>query len=238
MVDDYDAVLVYREAALVGPGWWSGSRLAASRSSTSWTTLSTSPIAARSAGASHTSSSSARSAGSAAMSKVVIVNSSFHREYVSASTQRVADPERRRRGRCTARAARRSANGRGMRRLVGKRDHGGKPGADRGGRCEKLLSARTSKSSSSASSDTPFPDLDDGPPMARGDRGRRPADARHRPAPAPITEWNKRKFFMKVVQYMALGIPPVCSRSGRTPRSLTTAVGLLGRYTGRMGARD
>jgi glycosyltransferase involved in cell wall biosynthesis len=36
-------------------------------------------------------------------------------------------------------------------------------------------------------------------------------------APAPITEWNKRKFFMKLVQYMALGIPPVCSPIGSNP---------------------
>ncbi len=32
--------------------------------------------------------------------------------------------------------------------------------------------------------------------------------------PLPVTEWNKRKFYMKVVQYMALGIPSVCTPLG------------------------
>lgn len=35
--------------------------------------------------------------------------------------------------------------------------------------------------------------------------------------PLPINEWNKRKFYMKVVQYMALGIPPVCTPLGSNP---------------------
>jgi glycosyltransferase involved in cell wall biosynthesis len=35
--------------------------------------------------------------------------------------------------------------------------------------------------------------------------------------PAPVTEWNKRKFFMKLVQYMALGIPAVCTPLGSNP---------------------
>jgi glycosyltransferase involved in cell wall biosynthesis len=35
--------------------------------------------------------------------------------------------------------------------------------------------------------------------------------------PVPYSEWNKRKFFMKLVQYMALGIPAVCTPIGSTP---------------------
>jgi glycosyltransferase involved in cell wall biosynthesis len=35
--------------------------------------------------------------------------------------------------------------------------------------------------------------------------------------PAPVTEWNKRKFYLKLVQYMALGIPAVCSPLGSNP---------------------
>ena len=35
--------------------------------------------------------------------------------------------------------------------------------------------------------------------------------------PVPVTEWNKRKFFLKLVQYMALGIPPVCTPLGANP---------------------
>ena len=32
--------------------------------------------------------------------------------------------------------------------------------------------------------------------------------------PLPVNEWNKRKFYMKVTQYMALGIPPICTPLG------------------------
>lgn len=32
--------------------------------------------------------------------------------------------------------------------------------------------------------------------------------------PVPATEWNKRKFFMKLIQYMSLGIPAVCTPIG------------------------
>ena len=35
--------------------------------------------------------------------------------------------------------------------------------------------------------------------------------------PVPVNEWNKRKFFMKTAQYMALGIPPVCTPLGSNP---------------------
>ena len=33
-------------------------------------------------------------------------------------------------------------------------------------------------------------------------------------APLLMTEWNKRKFIYKVVQYMAMGIPPICTPLG------------------------
>jgi len=35
--------------------------------------------------------------------------------------------------------------------------------------------------------------------------------------PVPVNEWNKRKFYMKTAQYMALGIPPVCTPMGSNP---------------------
>jgi len=35
--------------------------------------------------------------------------------------------------------------------------------------------------------------------------------------PLPINEWNKRKFYMKTAQYMALGIPPVATPLGSNP---------------------
>jgi glycosyltransferase involved in cell wall biosynthesis len=39
--------------------------------------------------------------------------------------------------------------------------------------------------------------------------------------PVPVTEWNKRKFFMKLIQYMSLAIPPVCTPIGATPQVVT-----------------
>jgi glycosyltransferase involved in cell wall biosynthesis len=35
--------------------------------------------------------------------------------------------------------------------------------------------------------------------------------------PLPVTEWNKRKFYVKLIQYMALGIPAVASPLGANP---------------------
>jgi glycosyltransferase involved in cell wall biosynthesis len=35
--------------------------------------------------------------------------------------------------------------------------------------------------------------------------------------PLPVNEWNKRKFFLKLVQYLALGIPAVCTPLGSNP---------------------
>src|SRR6266850_8449975 len=35
--------------------------------------------------------------------------------------------------------------------------------------------------------------------------------------PLPVNEWNKRKFYMKTAQYMALGVPPVATSIGSNP---------------------
>jgi glycosyltransferase involved in cell wall biosynthesis len=35
--------------------------------------------------------------------------------------------------------------------------------------------------------------------------------------PLPVDEWTKRKFYLKLVQYMALGIPAVCAPLGSNP---------------------
>jgi glycosyltransferase involved in cell wall biosynthesis len=35
--------------------------------------------------------------------------------------------------------------------------------------------------------------------------------------PVPVSEWNKHKFFMKLIQYMPLGIPAVCTPLGDNP---------------------
>jgi len=35
--------------------------------------------------------------------------------------------------------------------------------------------------------------------------------------PLPVDEWTKRKFYLKLIQYMALGIPAVCTPLGANP---------------------
>ena len=35
--------------------------------------------------------------------------------------------------------------------------------------------------------------------------------------PLPTTEWTKRKFYLKLIQYMALGIPPIATPLGANP---------------------
>jgi len=42
--------------------------------------------------------------------------------------------------------------------------------------------------------------------------------------PLPINEWNKRKFYMKTAQYMALGIPPVATPLGSNPEVIQHGV--------------
>lgn len=42
--------------------------------------------------------------------------------------------------------------------------------------------------------------------------------------PLPLNEWNKRKFYLKVAQYMALGIPPVCTPLGSNPEVIEHGV--------------
>ena len=42
--------------------------------------------------------------------------------------------------------------------------------------------------------------------------------------PLPVNEWNKRKFFMKTAQFMALGIPPVATPLGSNPQVIEHGV--------------
>ena len=42
--------------------------------------------------------------------------------------------------------------------------------------------------------------------------------------PLPVNEWNKRKFYMKTAQYMALGIPPVATPLGSNPEVIEQGV--------------
>ena len=45
-----------------------------------------------------------------------------------------------------------------------------------------------------------------------------------RRVPLPVNEWNKRKFFMKTAQFMALGIPPVATPLGSNPQVIEHGV--------------
>lgn len=42
--------------------------------------------------------------------------------------------------------------------------------------------------------------------------------------PLPVNEWNKYKFYMKTAQYMALGIPPVATPMGSNPEVIEHGV--------------
>jgi glycosyltransferase involved in cell wall biosynthesis len=42
--------------------------------------------------------------------------------------------------------------------------------------------------------------------------------------PLPVDEWTKRKFYLKLVQYMALGIPAVCTPLGANPEVVEDGV--------------
>jgi glycosyltransferase involved in cell wall biosynthesis len=42
--------------------------------------------------------------------------------------------------------------------------------------------------------------------------------------PLPVDAWSVRKFYLKLVQYMALGIPPVCSPLGSNPEVVEDGV--------------
>lgn len=42
--------------------------------------------------------------------------------------------------------------------------------------------------------------------------------------PLPVNEWNKRKFYMKTAQYMSLGIPPVATPLGSNPEMIEHGV--------------
>jgi glycosyltransferase involved in cell wall biosynthesis len=217
LVDDYDAVLIYREAALVGPELVE--RLAARRKPLIYQLDDPLYVPYRSPWSGWLTylkffGKVGRIAG---MSRVVIVNSSHHREYVSGVNSNVwqipsvvdADLYRP--------LPRPEGNGKvcvgwsGSATTVRNLDLIEAPLRDVARRgdvhiqlvgVEKPPFAGIELTALPWRADTEVEDL------RKLDVGL---------APAPVTEWNKRKFFMKIVQYMALGIPPVCSPIGSNP---------------------
>jgi glycosyltransferase involved in cell wall biosynthesis len=216
-VDDYDAVLIYREAALLGPELVE--RLAARRKPLIYQLDDPLYVPYRSPWSGWLSYLKffGKVSRIAAMSRVVIVNSSYHRDYVSRVNGNVwqipsvvdADvyrPKPRTQGNgkvCVGWSG--SATTVGNLQLIE-------------ASLRDIAQRRDVQIQLVGVDAPPFPDIDltalpwhaetEVDDLRQLDVGL---------APAPVTEWNKRKFFMKIVQYMALGIPPICSPIGSNP---------------------
>jgi glycosyltransferase involved in cell wall biosynthesis len=217
LIDDYDAVLIYREAALIGPELVE--RLAARRKPLIYQLDDPLYVPYRSPWSGWLTYLKffGKVRRIAAMSRVVIVNSSHHRDYVSRVNSNVwqipsvVDAD------VYQPLPRAEGNGKvcvgwsGSATTVGNLDLIEAPLRDVARRedvriqlvgVDKPPFAGLELTALPWRADTEVEDL------RKLDVGL---------APAPVTEWNKRKFFMKIVQYMALGIPPVCSPIGSNP---------------------
>jgi glycosyltransferase involved in cell wall biosynthesis len=217
VVDDYDAVLVYREAALVGPELVE--RLAARRKPLIYQLDDPLYVPYRSPWSGWFSYLKffGKVGRIAAMSKVVIVNSSHHRDYISRVNSNVwqipsvvdadvYEPRPR-----AAPDGEVCVGWSGSATTVQNLQVIAAPLREVARRADvriQLVGVETS----------PFPDLD---VAALPWRAETEVDDLRKLdiglLPAPVSEWNKRKFYMKLVQYMALGIPAVCSPLGSNP---------------------
>jgi glycosyltransferase involved in cell wall biosynthesis len=217
LIDDYDAVLIYREAALVGPELVE--RLAARRKPLIYQLDDPLYVPYRSPWSGWLSYLKffGKVGRIAEMSRVVIVNSSYHRDYVSRVNSNVwqipsvvdADLYRP--------LPRPAGNGKvcvgwsGSATTVGNLDLIEAPLRDVAQREDvriQLVGVDTPPFADIELTALPWraeTEVDD---LRMLDIGL---------APATVTEWNKRMFFMKLVQYMALGIPPVCTPIGSNP---------------------
>ena len=217
LIDDYDAVLIYREAALIGPELVE--RLAARRKPLIYQLDDPLYVPYRSPWSGWLTYLKffGKVGRIAAMSRVVLVNSSHHRDYVSRVNSNVwqipsvVDAD------LYQPLPRTETNGKvcvgwsGSATTVGNLDLIEAPLRDVARRDDVRIQLVGVEQS-------PFADLDLTALPWRAET--EVEDLRKLDiglAPAPVTEWNKRKFFMKVVQYMALGIPPICSRIGSNP---------------------
>ena len=217
LVDSYDAVLIYREAALLGPELIE--RLVARRKPLIYQLDDPLYVPYRSPWSGWFSYLKffGKVGRIAAMSEVVIVNSRHHRDYVSRVNSNVwqipsvvdADVYRPlpRRGRNDKTCVGWS----GSATTVGNLQVIAAPLRDLARRGDVRIQLVGVESS-------PFPDFEVTVLPWRAET--EVDDLRKLDIgllPAPVTEWNKRKFYLKLVQYMALGIPAVCSPLGSNP---------------------
>ena len=216
-VDDYDAVLVYREAALVGPELVE--RLVARRKPIIYQLDDPLYVPYRSPWSGWLAYLKffGKVKRIAALSKIVIVNSSHHRDYMTRFNSNVwqipsvvdADlyqPSAHTRGNRTV-----CVGWTGSATTVGNLQLIADP-------LRQLAKRPDVRIQLVGVQETPFPDLEDTTLPWRPET--EVEDLRALDVgllPVPVTEWNKRKFFMKLVQYMSLGIPGVCSPVGSNP---------------------
>ena len=217
-LDDYDAVLVYREAALIGPALIE--RWVASRGKPIIYQLDDPlyvPYRSPFSGYFSYLKFFGKVRQICRLSRVVIVNSRFHREYASRYSPDVREIPSVVDGDRYRPRPRRAANG--QVRL------GWSGSASTDGNLAVIAEPVTEVARGGAVSlhligakGPPFADV---PTEVRPWRAETEIDDLSLIdiglLPLPVNEWNKRKFFLKLVQYMALGIPAVCTPLGSNP---------------------
>ena len=220
IVDDYDAVLVYREAALVGPELIE--RIVARRKPIIYQLDDPLYVPYRSPFSGWFSYLKffGKVGRICRLSRVVIVNSSHHARLCRALQRgRAADTERRRRRPLPAGEAG-NRNGRicigwsGSASTVGNLQVIAEPVREVARRLDVRLHLVGVER-------PPFPGVET---VALPWRAETEVDDLRALdvglLPLPVNEWNKRKFFLKLVQYMALGIPAVATPLGSNPEVL------------------
>ena len=217
IIDDYDAVLVYREAALVGPEVVE--RIAARRKPIIYQLDDPLYVPYRSPWSGWLSYLKffGKIRRIAAMSSVVIVNSSHHREYLAPYASNIWQIPSVVDGDLYRPEERRPANGTvcigwsGSATTVQNLQVIAQPVRELAGRDDVRIQLVGVEGQ-------PFPGVD---AVALPWQAETEVEDLHRLdvglLPVPVSEWNKRKFFMKLVQYMALGIPAVATPIGSNP---------------------
>ncbi len=220
IVEGYDAVLVYREAALVGPALIE--RLVARRKPIIYQLDDPLYVPYRSpfSGWASYMKFFGKVGSICRMSKVVIVNSSHHREYAQRYSHNVVQIPSVVDGDLYRPKRHRSRNGgvcigwSGSASTVGNLQVIAGPVRDVARRLDIRLHLVGVEQ-------PPFPDVETTALPWRAET--EVDDLRALDVgllPLPLNEWNKRKFFLKLVQYMALGIPAVATPLGSNPEVL------------------
>jgi glycosyltransferase involved in cell wall biosynthesis len=217
MVDDYDAVLVYREAALVGPALIE--RIVARRKPVIYQLDDPLYVPYRSPFSGWFSYLKffGKVGRICRLSKVVIVNSSHHAEYASRFNPNVrripsvVDGELYQPGPHGSRNGRVCLGWSGSASTVSNLQVIADPVREVARRLDVRLHVVGVER-------PPFPDVETTAVPWRAET--EVDDLRALDVgllPLPLNEWNKRKFFLKLVQYMALGIPAVATPLGSNP---------------------